>query len=187
MKGQKKHKNLFLFLIVLISILTGISNYESSSMAEEPWGIHVEREEDTGGLVRCRFCGRILNTGSIHRDAEEIVKSHLKNNLLDMGINFIEDKGTVRYIHILIYKFAERKGGNLAVEKPASVGFHIHLYDKDNILRRVYVFEETQQALSENVLNIGKFLKRRARWITAGELAEEGIYNALMKLKEDLK
>lgn len=72
------------------------------------------------------------------------------------------------------------------MDKPASVSFHIHLIDKNNALRRVYVFEETQQALSQNILNIRKFLRRRARWLTVSELAEEGVYAGLEALKEDL-
>ena len=176
----------FLRLIVFLSIgLTFI--FIGSSKANEPWGIHVERIEDSGGLNRCRFCGRILNPGNIHPDAEAIVKDCLKNTLTDMGIDFIEGKGSGRYIHVLIYGFVERRGGNLAVERPAGVSFHIHLFDRDNVLKRVYVYEETQQALSENVLGIGKFLRRKARWVTARELAEEGISNGLLKFQEDLR
>ncbi|MCX7965018.1 MAG: hypothetical protein N2596_00135 [Syntrophorhabdaceae bacterium] len=185
MDKKEKNRGLFSLLIILQVFFLILQNNPSN--ADEPWGIQIEREDGTDGLRRCKICGRILNIGHIHMDAEGIVKNHLKNNLTDMNIPFIENKGTGRYIHILLYRFIERKGGNLAVDRPASVGFHIHLFDKDNILKRVYVFEETQQALSENVLSIGKFLRRRARWITASELAEEGIYNGLLILQEELK
>ncbi|MCX8111205.1 MAG: hypothetical protein N3D15_08155, partial [Syntrophorhabdaceae bacterium] len=129
----------------------------------------------------------IIGIGSMHMDAEVIVENHLKNTLNDMGIDYTDHKGTGRYIHVLIYKFIERRGGNLAVEKPASVGLHIHLFEKNNVFKRVYVFEETQQALSQNILNIRKFLRRRAKWLTVSELAEEGIYTGLQKLQEDLQ
>lgn len=155
--------------------------------ADQPWGIYVERDEDTDGPERCKYCGRTFWGGGIHRDAEVIVENHLKQNLRDMNIPYLDSKGSDRYINVFIYKFTERRGGNLAVDKPASVGFHIHLIDRNNIVRRVFVYEETQQALSQNVFNIRKVLRRRAKWLTVSELAEEGIYTALQKLQDDLK
>jgi len=188
--GKKKRYGILLstriFLLISIAIIFFIYSVPSIASPNEPWGIYVERVEEEGGLERCWVCGKIINIGSVHIDAEVIVENHLKSNLSDMGIEYIDHKGTGRYIHVLIYKFIERRGGNLAVDKPASVSFHIHLIDKNNALRRVYVFEETQQALSQNILNIRKFLRRRARWLTVSELAEEGVYAGLEALKEDL-
>lgn len=184
-KTYDKLPSLSIFLLLASFIAFFI--YPVLSSANEPWGIYVERIEDAEGLERCRVCGRIIGIGSMHMDAEVIVENHLKNALNDLEIDYIDHKGTGRYIHVLIYKFTERKGGNLAVDKPASVGLHIHLIEKNNVFKRVYVFEETQQALSQNVLNIRKFLRRRAKWLTVSELAEEGIYTGIQRLQEDLK
>lgn len=190
MNGLKKpiKSLLFSFMCILVWFLWIVINVSPQiCSAGEPWGIYVERIEDTGGLERCKICGKIIRIGSIHMDAELIVENHLKNTLKDMEINFIDGRGTDRYIHVFIYRFIERIGGNLAVERPASVGLHIHLIEKNNNLKKVYVFDETQQALSQNVFKLRSFLKRRARWLTAYELAEEGIYEALQTLKEDLR
>ena len=191
MNGFKKpEKNIlfgFIFILIWFLSIVIVTAAPQRCFAVEPWGIYVERIKDTEGLERCKICGKILGIGSIHMDAEAIVVNHLKNTLKEMEIDFIDNKGTDRYIHVLIYRFMERRGGNLAVERPASVGFHIHLIEKNNNLKKVYVFDETQQALSQNVFKLRSFLKRRARWLTASELAEEGIYEALQTLKEDLR
>lgn len=187
MKGKERNINFFYLWKIFLFSIFGLLITNVLVIANEPWGIYIERQENATGQVPCKICGRTLKLGHVHVNAEIIMKNHLKNNLVDMGINFIDEKGPGKFIHVLIYRFIERRGGNFAVEKPASVGFHIHLFDKDNILRKVYIFDETQQALSENVLTIGKFLRRRARWVTASELAEEGLYNGLMELKEELK
>jgi hypothetical protein len=50
----------------------------------------------------------------------------------------------------------------------------------------VYVFEETQQPLSENVLDLPAFVKRGAKWVTAGELAREGVHKAVDRFADDL-
>ncbi len=52
---------------------------------------------------------------------------------------------------------------------------------------KVFAFDETQQPLSENVLRFFTFMKRKASWITAGELAREGVVKAVEQLEEDLK
>ena len=40
-------------------------------------------------------------------------------------------------------------------------------------------FEETQKPLSENVLDLGMFIKRKGSWVTADELAQGGLEDLL--------
>ena len=87
---------------------------------------------------------------------------------------------------MFIYRFQEREGGNFSVVRPASVGFHVHLYEGDK-LSGVFVFDETQQPLSDNIFRFFTFLRRGAKWITAGELAREGIHKAIDALGNDLE
>jgi len=44
-------------------------------------------------------------------------------------------------------------------------------------------FDETQQALSENILKAPTFFKRGARWLTAGELSRDGIADILDEIR----
>src|SRR4030067_3535123 len=60
-----------------------------------------------------------------------------------------------------LFRFEERIGSRIGAEKPASVGFDVHLLRlRDE--KRVWdgKFDETQRPLSENVLKIGSFLRR---------------------------
>ncbi len=137
-------------------------------------GMVVERIKDANS-IRCPVCGRAITPGIIHTDAPAVVKEKLKTALTDRDVGYFDGiKKGQPYIHILIYRFEERKGGNFAVEKPASVAFHMHLM-KDGALGRVFEYSEEQKALMQNVLTMGKFLKRGGKWVTADELAEEGI------------
>jgi len=84
-----------------------------------------------------------------------------------------------------IFYFRERVGTSYSVESPASVSFSLFLVRvKDGQLVWRGIFEETQQALSENILKIGAFIKRKARWITARELAAEGLENLISTFPE---
>lgn len=79
-----------------------------------------------------------------------------------------------------IFHFKERVGTSYSVESPASISFSLFLVrvvDGQIVWRGI--FEETQQALSENLLKIGVFIKRKARWITAREMAAEGLENLM--------
>ena len=79
-----------------------------------------------------------------------------------------------------LFQFKERVGTSYSVESPASVSFSLFLVRvADRQIVWHGVFEETQQALSENILKIGAFFKRKARWITAREMAAEGLENLI--------
>lgn len=76
----------------------------------------------------------------------------------------------------------ERDGGAAGVERPAAVVMDFFLLDvRQQSLTRSR-FDETQQALTDNLLEIGKFMERKGRWVTAHELAQEGMDKAVKEL-----
>ena len=82
-----------------------------------------------------------------------------------------------------LFRFEERVGSRIGVDKPASVSFDVHLLRlKDG--KRVWdgKFDETQQALSENLLKIGSFVRRGAAWLKAEELSSVGLDEILKRL-----
>ena len=82
-----------------------------------------------------------------------------------------------------MYRFEERVGSSWGVEKPASVGFDLHLLRlRDSQMVWSGNFDETQAPLSENILKLGSFLRRKASWLTAEELAGVGMDEVLKKL-----
>jgi TolB-like protein len=72
--------------------------------------------------------------------------------------------------------FRERVGYAYSVERPASVTFGVYMIqssDGDLVWGRIY--DKTQQSFSENVLQASTFFRRGLRWVTAAELAEDGV------------
>ena len=66
------------------------------------------------------------------------------------------------------------------MERPASVGStSISLTERP---REVFVFDETQQPLSENIFEFFTFLRRGGRWITA-EGCREGCARRSISLR----
>ncbi|MDR3641890.1 MAG: hypothetical protein P4L39_11260 [Humidesulfovibrio sp.] len=69
-------------------------------------------------------------------------------------------------------------GGN-----PASVVMDLYLIDvKNQRLVSRYHYDETQKALTDNLLDIGKFVRRKGSWVNADTLAKEGIEAGLKEM-----
>jgi hypothetical protein len=72
--------------------------------------------------------------------------------------------------------FRERVGYKYSAERPASVTFGVYLIRvSDGELAWGNIYEKTQQSLSENVLQASTFFSRGLKWVTAEELAEDGV------------
>ncbi len=77
----------------------------------------------------------------------------------------------------------ERDGGEVGVAKAAMVITDTFVLDVNNeslISRSRY--DETQTALTDNLLDSQKFFKRGGKWVSARELAREGMEKALRDL-----
>ncbi|MBU1052250.1 MAG: hypothetical protein KKC46_00280 [Proteobacteria bacterium] len=75
-----------------------------------------------------------------------------------------------------IYRFKQRVGTGYGVESPASVAFDLHLISVSE--RRIIWtghMDETQRPLSENLFEIGTFIKRGGKWVVAEDLAKPGL------------
>jgi hypothetical protein len=163
----------------------------------------VERVQDPEKGVLCPVCKGIRRSGEIVPGSQ--------NTLIDLLYTKMEANGTFQiiapkkveetllhspssiqagkkleadFIFIgYVFRFEERIGSSLGVDRPASVSFDLHLFRlRDE--RRVWMgkFDETQKPLSENLLKIGSFIRRKGSWLTAAELASVGMDEMLGKL-----
>jgi hypothetical protein len=148
-------------------------------------GLYVERLQNPEASA-CPHCRKQITPGGIHENAENILSTQVGGYLAERGIPYTGEKGQASSLNVFVYRFQERQGGNFSVVRPASVGFHVHLYEGSSLVR-VFAFDETQKPLSENVLGVFTFFKRGAKWITAGELAREGVHQAIDAFADTLK
>lgn len=74
----------------------------------------------------------------------------------------------------------EREGSAVGTTVPAAVNINFYLLDvKTGGVVKFFHFDEQQRALADNLLEAGKFFERKGRWLTAYELAAEGMRAAL--------
>lgn len=82
-----------------------------------------------------------------------------------------------------ILDWHEREGSQAGVTKSAHVRvefFLLNIPQKDMSNRSV--FEEKQVGLTENLLSVGDFFKRKGQWVTATQLTVEGMRKAVKDL-----
>lgn len=99
---------------------------------------------------------------------------------------FSEEAGADLILTGFISNYSQRVGSDLGVESPASISFLTRLYDsRSGELLWQYFYTEEQSPLFENLAEVGKFFKRKGKWVTAWELSEEGI-NVVVKRLQNL-
>lgn len=109
----------------------------------------------------------IISSGSLLEDVEIAQK---------IGQNLSAESVLLGYT----YRWKERAGTDYAVNHPASVAFDLYLIRTlDGSVLWKGKFDKTQQSLSENLFDMGTFLKGKGKWMKAEELADLGLENLL--------
>ncbi|MEM4408487.1 MAG: hypothetical protein QXI19_07065 [Candidatus Caldarchaeum sp.] len=131
---------------------------------------------------------RIIPSGVVYEEYNKVVKEKPSLSYKQAAMETCRRVGSQAAIIGNIVTFREREGGPMGVSAPAAVTFDLHLVDCSNgsLLWEDY-FNETQQSLLENLLEIKKFLERQGKWITARELALEGVRRVIDDLNRYLE
>ena len=75
-----------------------------------------------------------------------------------------------------VYRFVERDGNGFSAKSPAAVAFELDLIlVSDGRVVWSGHFDETQKSLFENLFQWNTFWQRKGMWITAEQLATEGL------------
>ena len=173
----------------------------------------VEKKEDPARGALCPICKGAYRTGDIQPGSQQILtrllyqkmeipgtfrvsplekveeilsrvdRKQWEEKALALAPALGKELGADFVFFGFLFRFEERVGSSLGVEKPASVGFDIHLLRvRDGRIVWTTKFDETQRPLSENILKIGSFFRRGASWVKAEELASVGMDEILKAL-----
>jgi hypothetical protein len=97
--------------------------------------------------------------------------------------NAAERMGADAALCTYIYAFRNRVGTAYGIESPTMVSFEVNLVNVATggvVWRRD--FTETQTTLNEDLLQLGKFLQRKGRWVTAEQMAAKAIEDLLASM-----
>ena len=82
-----------------------------------------------------------------------------------------------------LVRFRQREGSALGVTSPASVAYQVALVRAaDQAILGTDRFDYTQQSLSENLLDLPRFVKAGGRWMTREEILEGALGETAHKL-----
>lgn len=83
----------------------------------------------------------------------------------------------------MVLDWREREGSEVGATRAASVYLSLTLLDtRTGGILAQFQFNETQQSLSDNILEARKFVARNGRWVSALELAQEGLQKGVKEL-----
>ena len=83
----------------------------------------------------------------------------------------------------MVLNWHDREGSKAGVTEPAEVHIEFYLIRSDTgTIYNHSVYEERQVGLTSNLLSMGEFVKRKGAWVTARELANEGMDDMLKKM-----
>jgi hypothetical protein len=162
-------------------------------------------QPDSSGrrLARCPRCEQYMVVGEILPEAPATVTGLFRQKLISSGYSLASEEIIAKALPAAtgleatpealaqslgleanldtvllgwVFRYSERIGNAWGVQKPASVAFVVQLFDgkKGTLLWRGK-FDETQQPLSADILGLPSFLRRGGRWLTAGQLAADGV------------
>ena len=106
-----------------------------------------------------------------------------RSSALNYWVNVGKKAGVDLLIVPMVVDWHERQGSGAGVTISAAVTLDFFLIDvrgQGNLLQRSF-YREKQTGLSNNFLEIGTFVKRGGKWVTAEELSLEAIQKAVQE------
>lgn len=102
---------------------------------------------------------------------------------LQQWVDIGKKQGAQLLLVPMVLDWHQREGSRAGVTTPAHTRVEFFLVKvADGTVMNRSVFEEEQTGLVNNLLNVGDFVKRHGAWVTAEELAEEGMLKAVKDL-----
>lgn len=188
-KPVKKFENILIMPVINMSDIYGLNTGVRGPLSGQVFVTDVVVPE------AAEFISSELWTRLIHMKFVELIEPnpHIidskvglvpvqgsRNERLEAIQNAGRQMGADAVLCTYVYAFRKRVGNAFGVDVPAMVSFESVLVSSaSGGLMWQKSFSETQQPLNENLLGIGKFLRRKGRWITAEEMATRAIDNMM--------
>jgi len=125
---------------------------------------------------------KFLNAIDLPRDLTRFHSSE-QPQALPLWVAYGKKQGAQLLLVPQVLDWNEREGSKAGVTQPAHVRVEFFLINvAAGTLMSRSVFEERQEGLVDNLLNVGSFIKRHGQWVTAEELSVDGMRKAVKDL-----
>jgi PBP1b-binding outer membrane lipoprotein LpoB len=131
------------------------------------------------GLVATELGGKVNVHLMTEGQLDGLLTTSGGNRLAQMRI-IAAKQDSDAVLDVTVTRFRERDGSDLAVNSPASAAFEMLLtHVETGRVLWAASFDETQEALSNNLFTLGQARSRGFRWITVEDLVRQGIKERL--------
>jgi hypothetical protein len=161
-----------------VVVLPTTSQLDHNSVAVNVYQLR-EGADDLDQLHAEYFAG-IDAIDLLPEERQEALSAELTGSPLERARRIGQKLGSDAVLLTVIERYFERQGTTYAVDSPASVAFRYQLIRVDS--GRVACtgqFSETQQPLSQNIFAFPQAASRGFKWLTARELAQDGLRRKL--------
>lgn len=102
---------------------------------------------------------------------------------LHRWVEYGRDLGAAYLLVPQILNWKEREGSEAGVTSSAYIRMELFLINvREGTVKSRAIFEEKQVGLVDNLLSVGDFVKRKGKWLSARELASDGMIRAVKDL-----
>ena len=144
--------------------------------------IDSQTTRQAGEVVASRLVDALEHSGRYETISSVEVQTALRTSEIASGPQTPAAVGRVvqsafgadSVLFVRVRRFAPREGGDRGSRRGASVWFEVALRAPDGTLLWRGAYDETQQALTEDLLAFRRALARGFRWVSAEELAAYG-------------
>lgn len=105
-----------------------------------------------------------------------------------LGARIARELGVPLAVIGAVTRYVQRQGSALGATEPATVWYQAVLVNADDgtVLQRA-TFEHTQQPLSQNILDLPKFIQGGGQWVTREEMLLESLPDTAAKLANGIR
>lgn len=119
---------------------------------------------------------KLIPPAEVQGAMSQVFSRRFDSNTIPFIVDIGEAVGADAVLVSYVYRYKERVGTSYSVKSPASAAFDLHLVSvKRGVILWKGGFDGTQKSLSENVLDIRRFFKGGAKWLTVDEWASQGL------------
>lgn len=162
-----------------------LAGYIDDTFPDIPEKVMTELDTILAKEVQHRWKGPFLST-ALTRQCREVIRRENSVERLPALRHWIQVGRCLPVDFLLVpqvFAWEEREGGEWGSDDPAKVILDLYLVDvKNEKLAGRFHFDEEQQSLSENLFSINRFFKRGGKWVSARQLATDGINMGLTEL-----
>ena len=159
--------------IIVLPVETLVSSDEQTSLAKAQ---QLSRGAETMNRLLADYFTEMDSVKVISTEQQQVLTGDYKANRNAQAREIAQQLSCDAVLLTTINRYTERQGNDYSASKPASVAFDFKLMAaKSGRTICSGYFNESQKSLFENLFSFSGAAQRKFKWITASDLAAEGI------------